>query len=83
MKIGTRVTWKSQSQAFIKKKVGVIIAVVPAGKSPHDYIPQGYRCNSSDGFGLSRNHESYLVKVDGKGKRLYWPRVSYLKLTEL
>lgn len=80
MKIGTRVTWESQSSSFTKKKVGEVIAVVPAGASPNDYIPEGFITNSPDGFGFSRKHESYLIKVDGRGKRLYWPRVKHLKV---
>jgi len=27
------------------------------------------------GYGIPRNHESFLVKVDGRGRGLYWPRV--------
>jgi len=80
MKIGDKVRWKSQSQSYCSEKTGDIVAVVPTGTTP--VIPKGFRCNSSCGYGMARNHESYLVKVDGKGNRLYWPIVSKLKLAK-
>ena len=78
MKIGDRVKWTSQSQSYWTKKTGEIVAIVPAGTSP--VVPEGFKCNSAAGYGLAgRNHESYLVRVDGKGNRLYWPIVRMLK----
>lgn len=67
---------------------GVIVAVVPAevcpngrfgrkGNTPDVLVPEGFRLDSD---GLARDHESYLVQVDGKGKNLYWPRVKQLAL---
>lgn len=78
MKVGDRVTWKSQSGGFTTTKTGEIVTVVPAGISPK--TPVGFRCNSKFGYGMAREHESYLVRVDGKGNRLYWPLVRHLKL---
>lgn len=78
-KVGQRVTWTSQSASFKKVKHGEIVAIVPPGICPHDCIPEGFKCGSSSGFGLPRKHESYLVKVDGKGRRVYWPLVKYLQ----
>ena len=78
MKIGDRVTWSSQSHGNTTTKVGEIIAVVPADSRPDDVLPPGFKCNSSYGYGLSRRHESYLVRVEGKGHRAYWPRVNKL-----
>lgn len=80
MKIGDRVTWTSQSQAYRTTKVGEIIAIVPAGTPPGDMLPAGFKCNSSPGYGFPRKHESYLVRVEGKGRRAYWPRVARLAL---
>lgn len=79
MKVGDRVTWESQSGSFKTTKTGMIVAVVPPKMGPSRFIPEGYACNSKDGFGICRDHETYLVKVDGKGRKLYWPRVQWLK----
>jgi len=76
MKVGDVVSWISQSQGFKTRKMGKIVAVVPAGVDPHTCIPAGYHCNSSAGYGMHRREESYLVEVEGKGKALYWPRIS-------
>ena len=75
LKIGDRVKWKSQSRSYWTTKVGTIVAVVPPGSNP--VIPEGFKGNSSTGYGLcGRKNESYLVRVDGKGNRLYWPTAS-------
>lgn len=71
------VTWDSQSGGFKKQKLGKIIIVVPANEDLHDYLPTDYLPIGSDGFGLPRNHETYLVQIDNS-KRLYWPRASAL-----
>jgi len=81
MKPGDRVKWTSQSAGFTTTKRGVIVAIVPAGVMPEDCVPAGYRCHGPEGFGMARDHESYLVKVDGKGKGLYWPRVCHLHVS--
>lgn len=76
---GDRVKWTSQSLGCKKTKVGTVIAIVPAGEHPEKFIPEGFRCGYAMGFGQPRDHESYLVQVDGQGTTLYWPRVSHLK----
>jgi hypothetical protein len=78
MNIGDRVFWQSQSAGHRTTKQGVILAIVPANVSPRYHRPDGYR-EPPNGFGMSRDHESYLIKVDGKGRTLYWPRVKYLR----
>jgi hypothetical protein len=78
MKVGDRVGWASQSWGYITTKRGTIIAVVPRGEQANYCLPEGFKCNSSAGYGFSRKHESYLVQVDGKGKRAYWPLVKHL-----
>ena len=77
--VGTRVKWLSQSSGRETKKVGVIVAVVPANARPEKFIPRGYRQNSTNGYGKTRDHTSYLVQVLGKGNMLYWPRVYTLQ----
>lgn len=75
MKIGDRVEWTSQSAGVTRTKIGEIVDVVPAGT-----IPQK---RSAINPGFSRNHESYIVRAEAegrKGTRVYWPRVSGLKL---
>lgn len=78
-KVGDSVVWTSQAQGYTKAKHGVIVAMVPAGRSPIFSLPPG---NSfSNAPGLARNHESYLVQVGSK-VGLYWPRVSALHRME-
>ena len=81
MQIGDRVEWTSQSASYRTTKRGEIVAVVPAETPPEQCLPDGMRCGSPTGFGMRRDHESYLVKVDGKGRGLYWPRVKHLRLS--
>lgn len=74
-KLGDCVYWESQAGGFTKKKIGVVDQVVPIGKIPN---AKAYRILGT-GFGMSRNHESYAVKVVNV---LYWPRVSALRKYE-
>ncbi len=80
MKPGDLVEWSSQSQGHLTLKRGTVIAVVPPDVRPDGCLPDGFTCASGSGFGAPRRHESYLVQVEGKGKRLYWPKVKYLGL---
>jgi hypothetical protein len=64
-----RVKWTSQSASFVREKEGRIAQVVPRGGTP-----EGVRKPGS-----ARDHESYVVRVKGRG--LYWPRVSKLSLS--
>jgi hypothetical protein len=84
--IGERVRWESQSQSSTTWKEGVIVAVVPAGTTPHtflDYLAARYRTYLFKSFGLPRSEESYLVAVPNKNPKLrgliYWPRAMYLE----
>ncbi len=72
MKIGDQVEWTSQAGGYTRTKRGEIVAVVPANTMPE------MRKVSRYGGGMARGHESYLVKVPGKGT--YWPRVPALRL---
>lgn len=67
MNVGTQVEWKSQAGGYEKKKVGVIVEVVPPGESPKSEL---------DGPGMARKTESYVVLV---GKTNYWPIASKLR----
>jgi len=69
LKVGSKVTWKSQSRGYYTIKEGTIIAVVPAGEWATKY---GYKPNGGPP-GVPRNHETYVVQV---GNRTYWPMVS-------
>lgn len=78
--VGDKVEWVSSGV----KKIGEIIAVVPAGKTP---VEIGYP--KAGGGGVARDHETYVakgVKHDSKGaygsKALYWPFVSLLSPTK-
>lgn len=78
--VGDRVMWESQSCSYTTAKTGAVVVVVPADWNPSKLCENaGYRPNTKTGFGCSRDHRSYLIKVDGKGDRLYWPRVRHLK----
>lgn len=81
-KVGDKVEWNSSNTI----KTGEIVAVVPAGKCPDDV---GYP--KAGGGGLSRKHETYIVR----GRKLYnhnrqpygsngvyWPVVSLLQAVE-
>ena len=66
--IGQTVTWTSSNL----EKTGEIVAVVPAGERPStDLTPK------VKDPGVPRDHESYVVKANGKH---YWPRVSLLSI---
>lgn len=68
MKIGDVVRWTSSNV----EKIGVIVAIVPAGQRPADV---GYP--KAGGGGLSRDKESYIVRgaptYAPKRKANYWP----------
>jgi hypothetical protein len=69
-KIGECVTWTSQSAGVEIAKVGTVKEIVPAGSRP---IGRS-KFNAPGG---PRDHESYIVRVRGRG--LYWPRVAGLR----
>ena len=78
--VGVRVTWTSQAGGVSKAKTGEIVAVVPRGGSisrvKNALIDAGVQyARTLDSSGLSRDHESYVVRV---GSKMYWPRVSGL-----
>ena len=77
-RLGDKVQWRSQAGGYTVDKVGVVVAIVPAGADPWECLPPG----TSGDFGFSRDHESYLV-MRGKRPKLYWPRVTALKLIEI
>jgi len=78
-KTGDRVSWISQSAGKETTKKGVVAAVVPPDARPEEFIPGGMRKNSTNGYGKSRPHTTYLVRVLGKGTMVYWPRVHCLE----
>ena len=81
-KLGDSVKWTSQAGGVSKTKVGTVVAIIPADKYPVGEIEKFSDCISRYGGGLSRNHTSYLVKVELGGRkkpRIYWPRVKALE----
>ncbi|MCP3965621.1 MAG: hypothetical protein GY718_04595 [Lentisphaerae bacterium] len=84
---GDDVRWSSQAQGTWKKKTGQIIAVVPPRSQPEDTLYQK-NINTAEyysyEFGNPRDHESYIIAVNGKTNRakprLYWPKVKGLEL---
>jgi hypothetical protein len=77
-KVGDEVEWTSSSSGSTKTKIGKVEIVVESGK-----YPTPGQMKEADAYGLSRNHESYMVRVPGKTSaakgKLYWPRASALK----
>lgn len=82
-KVGDKVRWQSQSSSSMTEKVGEIVAVVPSNESLRYFRTIIGKYRRLGVFGMSRNHESYLVAVPsktGRGKPvLYWPRVRHLR----
>jgi len=78
-KVGDKVRWVSQSAGRQTVKIGVVVAEVPPEARPESYIPEGMRRNSTNGYGRSRPHTTYLIKVKNKGSMVYWPRVHCLE----
>jgi len=72
-KAGDKVTWQSQSAGYRTIKSGFVTAVVPPRMAVRGF---GKIFNP----GAPRDHESYVVRVPGRG--LYWPVVSLLRLVE-
>lgn len=66
--IGQSVTWTSSNL----EKTGEIVAVVPAGERPSTGLTPKVKDP-----GAPRDHDSYIVKSNGKH---YWPRVSLLSI---
>jgi hypothetical protein len=67
MQVGDTVGWKSQAGGYWKEKTGTIVAVVPAKRFANDFVPEGFKVDSSSL--MYRDHESYLVQV-GKSKKI-------------
>lgn len=84
---GSKVSWYSQSQGMISRKVGKVFEVLEAGQEPS--IRSRYPIPKHPEFRLMysgivpRGHRSYIVVVPGKTKGskplLYWPHVSNLR----
>lgn len=77
LKINDLVHWTSSSSGSTTTKRGVVEAIIKAGKRPTEA-----QRKEADAYGAARNHESYLIRVAGKGAKgkLYWPRASLLKI---
>ena len=76
--IGDEVEWTSQSQGHTRTKRGVVVGVIAAGFRPErEDFPTLY---SGAGPGYARNHDSFVVRVKGRG--LYWPIVKKLRKTQ-
>lgn len=73
-RVGNVVEWTSQAAGRPTTKRGEIVAIVPAGESCLRHVPKGLRTQRLGG-GFPRNHDSYIVNVNGQA---YWPRVSHL-----
>jgi len=69
--VGDEVEWTSQAAGITRTKRGTVIEVVPAGQFP------SRKPGRNDLACLSRDHDSYVVSVKGRGT--YWPRASQLR----
>ena len=75
--VGQKVKWTSSNT----EKVGEVVAIVPAGKTPRDV---GHP--KAGGGGMARDHESYVIRGQQiwRGelqarKAWYWPVVSLIR----
>lgn len=82
LKVGDTMEWDSQSHGHTTTKRGTIIAVVPPDIEPHRCLPAGYKPVDGAGFGIHRDHESYLIAKPIKCKKAYWPRAYALRVVE-
>ena len=83
LRVGDVVEWDSQSHGHVTRKRGTIIAVVPPHIEPVRCLPAGYKPVDGAGFGMYRDHESYLVAKPLVARKLaYWPRAYMLRLVE-
>lgn len=85
--LGDRVYWESCAAGTKKRKEGVIVGVVPAGKHRRKYLPPSWdhdtRIVKPD---ICRNRESYFVSVDqapGIKPVVYHPFTSHLRKLEI
>lgn len=82
--LGQTVEWTSQANGCTRTKRGTIVCVVDAGRSVNAKEFPGLQKGAP--LGLSRQHESYIVRVpnkSGKGAGThYWPIVSRLSAVE-
>lgn len=89
-RIGDMVEWTSSSAGVTKKKQGIVVAIVGPNRKPCAALSKkeldGYTqgpVRAAFKFSVTRDHESFLVSVEGGPKRkpqLYWPLVSALGL---
>ena len=88
-KLKDEVVWVSQSYGVRSLKTGKIVVVIPTYKTPdcallrEDFPDCSTDAMKNPGFG--RDHESYIIRVPSRTKakdKLYWPRVSALRLVE-
>ncbi len=80
-KLQDEVYWVSQANGFTKRKIGVIVDVIPPGIS----VRKSKFSNDLDAVSQPRDHESYVVCLAARpGSRAkpkyYWPRVSALRI---
>ncbi len=76
-KLSNTVEWSSQARGYKVTKRGVIVEVIPAGTRP-----DGEKYPNLAKAGSSRNHVSYVVKVNAQRSSgvFYWPRAKDLWL---
>lgn len=72
--IGSYVQWDANVRGKTYKRAGEVLALVPMGKDPRNYVPTNYVLHIR---GKPRNTISYLIKIPGL-KTLYWPPLESL-----
>lgn len=83
---GASVRWTSQSRGKTTTKQGVIVAVVPAytggGKVDRliSDLMRKHKAGSAHGRGGARSEKSFIVLVDSRQPKLYWPRTKQLEV---
>ncbi len=81
MRQGDRVIWESQSGGSLTKKIGTVVAEIPAGQSAKKYIPVTAK-KSHIKFGDMSRRDRVMVAVpagvDGQIVHYYCPYKSVL-----
>lgn len=91
LKVGQKVSWRSQASGYWKEKRGEVYLMIPPGRTLRDAIdialefkhlnPAAYELQTN-AWDTGRKHWSALIKVEPQHKsqkiKLYWPRIGLL-----
>lgn len=90
IRVGSVVTWRSQSGGTHKKKTGIVVWHIPAFTDPHSAYSDFHAANLGPDYSLKfdlmaepRSEDSFFVAINGaRVTHLYHPRTKHLKFVE-